>query len=257
MTTADGMKEARLAAQKSLELDPDQPIALDAMGWVQRTADWDWRAAQKTFQRALALAPENSTILTGVAILYFNVGRIEEAVALARQATERDPLNAMAQIFLADLLLQSGGEQEGIELMKKGLKLAPEAEEFRAHLAIALTRLKRYTEADALIEQEPNEAYRFWGRGMIAGLRGDRAAVTRAREGLLAKHDSSMTGYVAMLYAAEGNNDEAFAWLERSFVERDSTVCWVKTALFYDSLRNDARWPVFLRKLGLSDDQLK
>ena len=257
LPTADGMREARLAAQKSLELDPDQPLALDAMGWVQRTADWDWRGAQKTFHRALALAPENSIILTDAAILYFNVGRADEAIALARRAADRDPLNAMAQINLADLLLQSGGDQEGIELMNKGLKLAPEAEEFRAHLAISLTRLKRFAEADAMVEQEPNEGYRFWGRGMIAGLRGDRAAVTRARERLLAKQDPSMTGYVAMLYGAEGKHDEAFAWLERSFAERDSTVCWVKAALFYHPLIGDARWPGFLRKLGLADDQLK
>jgi TolB-like protein/Tfp pilus assembly protein PilF len=257
MMTADGMKEARIAAQKSLELDPDQPIALDAMGWVQRTADWNWRAAQKTFQRALSLAPENSAILADASILYFNVGRVSEAVALARQAAERDPLNAMAQINLADLLMQSGGVPESIEPMTKGLKLAPEAEEFRAHLAVGLTRLKRFAEADALVEQEPNEAYRLWGRGIIAGLRGDRAAVTRAREALMAKPGSNITGSVAMLYAAEGNNDEAFAWLERSFVERDSTVCWIKNAVFYDPLRNDARWPVFLRKLGLADEQLK
>ena len=255
--TAKGMREARTAAQKSLELDPDQPIALEAMGWVQRTADWDWRAAQKTFQRALALAPENPSILTSASILYFNVGRGSEAVALARQAAERDPLNAMAQINLADLLMQLDGVPESIEIMNKGLKLAPQVEEFRAHLAIALTKLKRLAEADALVEQEPSEAYRFWGRGMIAGLRGDRAAVTRAREALLAKHDSTMTGYVALLYAAEGNNDEAFASMERSLVERDSTVCWIKTAVFYDPLKSDARWPVFLRKLGLADDQLK
>ena len=72
----------------------------------------------------------------------------------------------------------------------------------------------------------------------------------------MTKSGSNITGSVAMLYAAEGNNDEAFAWLERSFVERDSTVCWIKTALYYDPLRNDARWLVFLRKLGLADDQL-
>ena len=44
---------------------------------------------------------------------------------------------------------------------------------------------------------------------------------------------------------------------ERSFAERDSTVCWVKTALYYDPLKSDARWSIFLHKLGLADDQLK
>jgi tetratricopeptide (TPR) repeat protein len=224
---------------------------------VQRTADWDWRAAQKTFQRALALAPENSSILTSAAILYRNVGRGDEALALARQAVERDPLNAMAQINLGDFLMQSGGVSESIEFLTRGITLAPQVEEFRSHLAIALTLIKRFAEADALVEQEPNEAYRLWGRGIMAGLRGNRAAVGTAREALLAKHDPSMTGYVAMLFAAEGKHDEAFAWLERSMNERDSSVCWIKTAIYYDALKNDPRWPIFLHKVGLADDQLK
>jgi tetratricopeptide (TPR) repeat protein len=257
MTTAEGMNEARNAARKALELNPDEPVALEAMGWVLRTADWDWRAAQKSFQRALALAPESPSILSAAAILYFNVGRGGEATALARHAVELDPLNAMAQIILSDLLMQLDDIPGSIEPMNKGLKLAPQVEEFRCHLAIALAKLKRFPEADALVEQEPSEAYRMWGRGMVAGLRGDRAALARAREALAAKHDSTMNGYLAMLYAAEGNNDEAFALMERTFAERDSTVCWIKTAGFYDSARLDPRWPTFLRKAGLADDQLK
>jgi tetratricopeptide (TPR) repeat protein len=257
MPTAEGVREARIAAEKSLALDPDQPVALDALGWVQRTADWDWRGAQKTFQRALALAPENAAILTDAAILYLNVGRTDEALALARKAVDRDPLNAMAQINLGDLLMQSGGNPESIEPMTRGLKLAPGVEEFRAHLAIALAQLKRDAEADALIEHEPNESYRLWGRGIIAGIRGDHAGVSRAREALVARNDATMTGYVAMLLFAEGKDDEAFGWLDRSFRERDSTVCWVKSALYYDPIRNDPRWVEFMRKLGLAEDQLK
>lgn len=257
MMTAEGMKEARLAAQKSLELDPDEPIALDAIGWVQRTADWDWRAAQETFQRALSLAPEDSTILADAAILYRNVGRLDEALALARRAVQRDPLNAMAQMNLGDLLMHSGGAPESIEFLDRGIKLAPQVEEFRAHLAVSLALLKRFAEADAMVEQEPNEAYRLWGRGIIAGFRGDRAAVTKARKALMAKEGSNITGSVAMLYISEGNRDEAFAWLERSVAERDSTICWIKTAIYYDLLKTDARWPVLLSKVGLADEQLK
>jgi TolB-like protein/Tfp pilus assembly protein PilF len=257
LTTAEGMKEARLAAHKSLALDPDQPTALEAMAWVQRTADWDWRAAQKSIQRALGLAPGNSSILTSAAIFYHNVGRGDEALALARQAVERDPLNAMAQINLGDLLMQSGHVSESIGFLTRGIALAPQVEEFRSHLAIALTQIQRFTEAEAVVEQEPNEAYRLWGRGIMAGLQGNRAAVRQAREALLAKHDPSMTGYVAMLFAAEGQSDQAFEWLERSIIERDSSVCWIKTSTYYDVLKSDPRWPVLLRKLGLADDQLQ
>jgi tetratricopeptide (TPR) repeat protein len=257
LPTVDGMKLARAAAQKALELDADQVIALDAMGWVQRTADWDWRGAQKTFQRALALAPGNAALLADAAILYFNTGRTDEAITLARSAVERDPLNAMAQINLGDLLWNAGRLPESIEELGKGIRLAPEVEEFRTHLAIAFAQLKRFPEAIATAEAEPNAVYRLFGLAYVAGLRGDRAASIKAREELVKKNEASMTGYVAMLYAVEGNRDEAFAWLDRAYRERDSSACWVKTAAVYAVLHGDPRWPELLRKLGLHDEQLK
>ena len=38
---------------------------------------------------------------------------------------------------------------------------------------------------------------------------------------------------------------------------RDAAVAWVKTNVNNRSLRTDPRWPIFLRKVGLADDQLK
>jgi TolB-like protein/predicted Zn-dependent protease len=257
LPTAEGMREARLAAQEALSIDPDQPVALDALGWVQRTADWNWKGAQKTFDRALSLAPENSAILTGASILYFNVGRIEEALAFARKAVDRDPLNPMAQINYGDLLINAGQMAEGVGIMRQGLTLAPGAEEFPAHLAVGLARLKRTAEADAMLEQEPSESYRLWGRGIIAGIQGDLPGVARAREALVARRDPTMDGYVAMLFVAEKKPDEAFLWMDRTVRERDSTVCWVKNTSFYDGVMGDSRWNDFLRRIGLSDEQLK
>jgi TolB-like protein/predicted Zn-dependent protease len=258
MPTAEGMREARAAAQSSLAIDPDQPVALDALGWVQRTADWDWKSAQKTFDRALSLAPEDAAILTGASILYFNVGRTEEALELARKAVDRDPLNAMAHINYGDLLINCGRLDAGVPILRQGLTLAPGAEEFSTHLAIALEVLKRPAEADAAIEREPSESYRLWGRGMVAALRNDLAGAARAREALMARNDPSMGGYVAMLYGAEKKLDEAFAWMDRTFRERDSTVCWIKAnAVFYRNLIGDPRWTDFVRRAGLAPEQLK
>ena len=258
MPTAEGMSEARAAAQRALAIDADQPVALDALGWVQRTADWDWRAAQKSFDRAVSLAPEDAAILTGASIVYFNVGRTEESLALARKAVDRDPLNAMAQINYGDLLINCGRLEAGVTIMRQGLALAPGAEEFSSHLAIALEQMKRSAEADAAIEREPSESYRLWGRGMIAALRDDPPGIARAREALMARNDPTMDGYIAMLYGAEKNRDQAFAWMERTFRERDSTVCWLRAnVVFYRNFLGDPRWTEFVRRAGLAEDQLK
>ena len=61
-----------------------------------------------------------------------------------------------------------------------------------------------------------------------------------------------------MLYGAEKNRDQAFAWMERTFRERDSTVCWLRAnVVFYRNFLGDPRWTEFVRRAGLAEDQLK
>jgi hypothetical protein len=73
---------------------------------------------------------------------------------------------------------------------------------------------------------------------------------------LIAKYSDSMAGYIAVIYAQAGHRDEAFKWLERAYENRDSAVAWVKTSCYLEGLHDDPRWPVFLHKMGLADDQL-
>jgi TolB-like protein/Flp pilus assembly protein TadD len=257
LPTADALREARTAAQKALELDPDQPLGLDALAWVQRTADWDWRGAQKSFQRALELAPGSPAIMSDAAVLYFNIGRIAEAIVLLRRAADLDPLSGPVQINLGDLLSISNHPEEGSKYLLKGIALTPEVEEYRSHLAYTLALQGHFPEATAVAEQETNEAYRLYGRAIVANLRGDQKAYAAARDELVTRHGAEMPSYAATLYACGHDNDQAFTWLDRAYAQRDSGVAWTKTNYFLNNLHTDARWPVFLRKMGLADDQLK
>jgi tetratricopeptide (TPR) repeat protein len=92
---------ARAAIDKARALEPDSPDVLLALGWVLRTADWDWRGAEQAFRRALQLQPNQPDALAGAAVLLFNIGQTEEAYRLAQQAVQLDPLNAATQIDLS------------------------------------------------------------------------------------------------------------------------------------------------------------
>jgi adenylate cyclase len=57
---ADGFRRAREAAEKALALDPQLADAHLAMGWIQRSYDWDWVAADASHRTALDLEPGNA-----------------------------------------------------------------------------------------------------------------------------------------------------------------------------------------------------
>ena len=257
MSFAEGFKEARLAAERALSLEADLPQALAALGWVQRTADWDWKGAEKSFRRALALAPRNAEILRDTAVMVVSLGRIEEALPLARQAVDLDPLNAAGYNFLAILFQRAGRMGEAEQAMTKAIELAPTAVFY--HSAVSLFQIAQghSAQAAASAELEPSEAYRLFARGYVQYSRGDRAAGEATQREFIAKHAEGMGLYIAAVYVAAGEKDRAFEWLERAFTQRDSALAWIKTNPMLGGIHDDARWPVLLRKLGLTDEQLK
>jgi hypothetical protein len=62
---------------------------------------------------------------------------------------------------------------------------------------------------------------------------------------------------IAWAYAMRKDRDKAFEWLERAYQLRDAGISWVRGDTLFKPLHADPRWPVFLRKIGLADDQLK
>jgi hypothetical protein len=57
---------------------------------------------------------------------------------------------------------------------------------------------------------------------------------------------------VALVYAALGETDEAFVWLEKSFQKHEESLCSIGIDPKFDSIRDDPRFNEILKKIGLS-----
>ncbi len=224
---------------------------------MQRTNDRDWRGAIASFRRALAIAPENVTIMSDAAICFLNVGFIAEAEALAGRAVERDPLNPRAQWSFGAIMLWSGRPERAIESYRRAIALAPTGDEYHSHLARALAVSGRIDEARLEVQREPNERYRLVALATVQYVAGERAEGDRTLQVIVDQFGDTMAGYLANLCALAGRNDDAFAWLDRGYEKRDAAMAWVKTNAAYRSITSDPRWEQFLRKMGLADDQLR
>ena len=56
---------------------------------------------------------------------------------------------------------------------------------------------------------------------------------------------------IAEVHAARNAADDAFAWLERAYAQRDGGLADVKVSPRLRSLHGDPRWGAFLKKMGL------
>jgi tetratricopeptide (TPR) repeat protein len=82
------------------------------------------------------------------------------------------------------------------------------------------------------------------------GCRGDalrllRELTKRARERYVSPYA------FALVYTGIGNKDRAFAWLDRAYEERASTLPFLRANPTLASLRTDPRFHALLRRMGL------
>ncbi|HET7535396.1 MAG TPA: tetratricopeptide repeat protein, partial [Candidatus Didemnitutus sp.] len=253
---------AKRAIEKAVELEPDSPDVLVALGWVRRCGDWDWRGAEQAFRRALELRPNHAETIASAAVLLFNVGKEEEGLRLAQQAVELDPLNAGAQLDLGVLFLFSQRPKESEQAVRRALQLAPDGQRYHGHVAFALVEQGRYDEAEAELRLEPDDVTRISCHAFIAIGRGRPA---EAREPLrqLEEYGRSHSAaadidvMIAGIYARLGDRDKAFAPLEHSVATRDPSCAWMRSDIYVRSLHDDPRWQAMMRQIGLADDQLK
>ncbi len=64
------------------------------------------------------------------------------------------------------------------------------------------------------------------------------------------------SGDVAAVYAALGEKERAFEWLERAYEERSIGMAYLVTDPRFDPLRSDPRFADLLRRVGLPEQTL-
>jgi len=58
-------------------------------------------------------------------------------------------------------------------------------------------------------------------------------------------------GVIALIYGELGDNNQAFAWLDKAYAEKSDLVSYVKTAWELDKVHSDPRYAALLKKMGL------
>jgi serine/threonine protein kinase/Tfp pilus assembly protein PilF len=248
----DAFAEARQAAERALAIEPRLGEAHGALAFIQASYDWDWPLAAESYRRALELAPGDVSIMHRAAALAVRRGEIEEAVALLRRAIEQDPLSASAYHTLGVSLTASYRFLEGEQEFRNALALAPRRIVTHTHLALNLLLQGRLDEATQEVAKEPEGASRPWGEAIVEWARGHRAEAGRALGELVDKHASDSAYQIAEVFAMHEHADDAFAWLERAYEQRDGGLAGLVTSPRLRALRGDPRWDAFLRKLGLA-----
>jgi tetratricopeptide (TPR) repeat protein len=254
---SDAFPRAQRAAERAIEIDPEDVDAMKAQFWVTFTILRDYAAADGIIRHILERVPNDAEAHSLLSRLLLLFGRFDEAVAEARHAVELDPKSVNVNDYLASAYYGSRRYDDCIEQAHSTLKLDANAWGPYGHLQACLDAKESYEEGAKAMErfwvlwgEDPAEAAALVTAQSQGGYRARvRAALAFAlRQSKTAK--VSYWGDLAVNYALLGDKDKAFSSLDQSYNEFDSQIFYLYEPTL-DSLRDDPRWRALLRRLNL------
>jgi len=176
----------------------------------------------------------------------------EAALDLLRRAAALDPLSTSTLRQLGMRCLHAGHVDEAWKALNTALDLNPKSG--LIHCMLSATRLTQGlpAEALALAEREVIADFRLLGVSLAERALGHTDAADKALAQLIDEYGGVAAYQIAIAYALRGDADNAFAWLERAYDQRDPGMTNLVCDRFLGALRDDPRWPQLMRRMGFA-----
>lgn len=286
----DVMPEALRAADRALELDPEDAGSHASRGLVLYLHDWDFPGAEQAFRRALELdpdqinahhwfgmmlsvlgrhdealshmmeaataAPHSALLATKIGTLQLTAGQLDTARATLGSALDRFPTSPLPHRELGYVELAAGRPDLAVDRFAEALRLATETAE-----AGPLELPQRIETGDPKLLVALALALRRSGRELVheisTGSPGDSRPFPLGADALVgalrgrAEFEFFSPVTRARLEVVAGDGEAAIVWLERAHGQRDPGLVYLRAKPSFEELASDPRYLELCRLLGI------
>src|SRR5437870_9024616 len=198
------------------EQAPDSVAFYHFMLGYQRELNNDAGEAEAEYLKALARDPNSVAIHLRLATLYQAQGAHDKAQAHAEAALARDATNLQALHMLASVAVAAGRAEQAIELYERIVAVWPQETQAYFSMAMLLSGLKRYDEAEqtirrgiAVSQTAAPTGYLYLGHILVEQKAWDRAV--QAYRDALAINPSFEPAHLGLAATLEAKGDTAQA----------------------------------------------
>jgi eukaryotic-like serine/threonine-protein kinase len=265
--TKDYSPQAKQAALKALELDPNLAEAHTSLGKVIYEYEYDFAGAEKSFKRAIELDPNYATARQWYAELLSAGSRHDESRREITKAVELDPFSLPINVWVAIVLQRAGRSDQALSQIKKSNELFSNDPAIHDQNIVIYANLGKYDQAveESLLGAKANkdfkpeniaklkEAYEKGGWDSFQRMRQE----IRLAE-LNAKQAKDPNGYVkawdyAIAYAWGKDKDKTIEYLNKAYDERGKRLLELKVNKILDFVRDDPRFKELVKKVGIPE----
>jgi tetratricopeptide (TPR) repeat protein len=258
LSPEEGGRKVKAAVTKALDIDDTFAEIHCVKGMMHTWLDWDWSSAQKEFKRAVELEPNYARAHHLYSLFLAMLGRNEEAIEEIRRALELDPLSIIINNDVAWNYHYARDYDRAVEFYKKTLDLNPGFPMALRELGTVYAMKGLFEEAVSTLEKATDISSGDRTRARLARVYAMASREAEARtilDDLLAQSNKRHVSpcLIAEIYVGLGENDEAFKWLDKAYLERDSLLSVLKAAPKWDPLRPDPRFKELLKKMNFGE----
>ena len=252
---------ATLASQRAYESSPELAETNVALADSKYKYERDWEAADAAYKRAIAAAPNASIVRAPYARFLCALGRLDEAREHAIAGASADPLSAEMIAAIGVTHYYRREFDDALRYYEQAASLSPgygpvyfgmaRVHSARQDYPAAIDHVRK---AMSLVGENPTYRAELARNYALGGWRNSAEQVLG---GLLraAADGSSGVSYegIGYVFAALGDNDRAFEWLNRAMDHYFARLLFIKVDPRADPLRDDRRFPAILDRLGLRE----
>jgi tetratricopeptide (TPR) repeat protein len=250
------MAEARRIAEEARRLDPSVARPWSVLAWVSHYVDWNHKAAEEQFRRALELTP-TATEYDWYGDFLTNMRRFDDARAMYARAQQANPRWLGPLIYASNIHTFTGQPALAIVEQQRALETEPNygiGVHFigRAYLASGDTEkaIELLRKSNDIIGTVP---FTLGDLGFALASGGRRDEAERLLQELLARRDRSYYPAfpIAEVELGLGNTEAALDWLERAVEERHTGFYLPSADPIWDAIRATPRFRALMARMKL------
>ncbi|MCK4894371.1 MAG: tetratricopeptide repeat protein, partial [Calditrichia bacterium] len=252
--TPDIYERSRQAALKALELDENLAEAHLELALTQIYYDWDRTGAEQSYRRALELKPSLAYAHVHYGWFLQLKGEVDKAIAEMNRAQELDPLAPLYPAWLGYMYWWEGEFDKAITEAQKSLELNPDFPVGLFVLGNVYADKGMYEQAIAANKKASMiNPGRKWALGITYGKAGRSEEALAIAAELESRAGVKETWRLALIYAALGDKDKTFHWLDEAYKQRAPYIQWFIRDGNFDSLKDDPRYYDLAQRLNLAE----
>jgi tetratricopeptide (TPR) repeat protein len=247
----------RELAERAIALDPELALGHTALASQQMYFEWNFPEAERHFRKALEVGPGDAAARQPFAMLLAALGRLDEALVLARESQALEPTLATRAQSVGILHYYKRDFDRAIAEFQRALQLEPGFPVGHFGLGRVYSAQGRHAEAIAQINLSLGTSRPIGYLVELARVHAAAGEPERVREVLAELSEKERQGErnnldnLAYIAAAEGRIDEALQILEQARQQRTPNMLWIAVDPRVDPLRSDPRFVRLLKDMKL------